>query len=463
MMLPGNTPTLMGGESGNDSYTKLLLHFNDLSMMDVSIGGSERRIVTPHNVYISTATKKFGSGSAVFGGAGNQYIFVKNSPDFDFGTGSFTVDWWEYRLSSIDGSASFRRNIDNNVCGYLLNHAVANRYQTYMSSNGSSWDVASGVDSGPITFNAWVHYAVVRNGNTFYVFKDGVQQATWSSSLALIAAPANHLLTIGHWNGNGFSGYMDEIRISKGIARWTSNFVPPQRAYGPNPDYSAYHTVGLWHFDGASNAAGTAFPDSSPYAKGNTGGNGYGYGSLYKFGNSSSYFDGGNYYNVIPGDEDWNFGSGDFTFDWWDWRSDLVDNRPGIVRSTEWSSYPPFLVGWMAGGNLYCYCSSDNASWNVLVNFSLGPVTANVWSHRAFARKNGTFYGFKDGVLQSTYSNTSAALPALISTSMFCGVWNHTASPQQQYWGHGLIEELRISKGIARWTANFTPPTAPYT
>jgi len=459
-MLPGITPALMGGESGNDVYTKLLLHFNDTSFMNVAAGGTPS-VATPNNTPIHTGEKRFGNASIYFQGGGASYVFVKNSPDFDFGAGSFTVDWWEKRFSVVAGSATVRRQLDNAVQGYLLNHATAGpRYQTYMSSNGSSWDIAGGIDSGSVDLDVWVHYAVVRNGNTFYHFKNGAQTATWSSSAALLACPANHALTLGHWNGNGFHGYIDEFRISKGIARWTSNFTPPGQAYGPTPDRSAWHTVGLYHFH-TTNAAGTVFTDSSPYAKPGTGGNGYGHPNDPLFSNpaGSSYFNAGNYYNVIDGQGDWNFGSGDFTIDWWDWRSDTADARPGIVRSTETLTYQPYLIGWMSGGYLYCYGSSNATGWDVFSNLHLGPVTANVWSHRALARKGGTFYGFKDGVLTDTRPDTFGPLHYRTNPDMFVGVWNAEGA---QYWGHGLMDELRISKGIARWTTNFTMPTRPY-
>jgi hypothetical protein len=454
-MLSGNTSVLSGGESGNDSYTKLLLHFD--SQLDSAVGASKRRIITPYNAPFN-ATKKFGTGSIFFNGTGSSYVLVENSADFDFGSGNFTVDWWEYRLNAIDGAAMVRRQIDNNVQGYLLGHATTNRGKIYMSSNGSSWDVANGIDMGAFDFGQWTHYAVVRNGNTFRTYKNGTVVTEWGSTLALLSAPANSSMTLGHWNGNGVNGYLDELRISKGIARWTANFAPPQRAYGPNQDYSAWHTVYLNHFNNITNAGGTSFVDSSPYNKGSTSATGYGH-PYDAFGTGGSiFFNGANTYAVVTGSEDFNFGSGDFTIDWRDWRSDDVAGRPAMVRTTTTLTYQPFLVGYTSG-NLYCYCSNDAVSWNILSALSLGPLSINSWSHRAFVRKNGIFYGFKDGVLQASYAGSAAPLPNRTTEPMFLGVWNYEGG---QNWGYGLMDELRISKGIGRWTANFTPPNAPY-
>jgi hypothetical protein len=82
------------------------------------------------------------------------------------------------------------------------------------------------------TVGEWFHTAIVRSGNTFYLFVDGIlgNYVTSAQAISDYAAP----LEIGraHPTGGGnFKGYMDEIRITKGAARWTGNFTPPHQAY----------------------------------------------------------------------------------------------------------------------------------------------------------------------------------------------------------------------------------------
>lgn len=462
-MLPQVAPALFSTEVGNDTYTKLLMHFNDMRFMNEAIGVTgPPRISTPHQTVLNTSIKKFGTSSLYFaGGAGYGYVFVPNSADFDFGTGDFTVDWWQYMVSAVNGSCVVRRNLGNTAQGLLLGYinTSVGQVHCYMSSDNTNWDIANAQNMGAYTLNTWTHLAVVRSGNTFRTFKDGVQQATWTSSLALAAGGDD--MTIGHWSGNNWNGYVDEFRISKGIARWTANFAPPAQAYGPAPpDRSAYHTVYLCHFDGASGAGGTAFPDASPYAKGNTSATAYGH-PYNKFGGGSVYWDAASFYLSLPGSQDFDFGSGDFTIDWWDWRSDTTNGRPLFVRWGGARSYQPFLIGYQSGNNLYCYASNDNASWNILSTFDIGTFVVNEWSHRALVRKDGTFYGFKDGVLIGTAAS-SLALPYYQSVNQsLLGAWNPDA-PSGTQWSYGLTEELRVSKGIARWTSNFTPPTVAY-
>jgi hypothetical protein len=383
---------------------------------------------------------------------GGSYLFMPNSTDFDFGSGNFTIDWWEYRTAASDQSCFVRRSADTNPQAFLLGYSSAGNWLVYMSSNNSTWDIASGVNCGALQYNVWNHFAVVRNGNTFLVFKNGTQVATWTSALPLYTG--NGGLYFGPWTTH-YQGYMDQIRFSKGVARWVSNFSPPTTPYGPIPDYSQYHTVLLLHGDGTPGAQ--TFPDSSVYAKGNAGVAGVSQISgTAKFG-QSLYVDYNSSYFYFGNSEDFNFGYGDLTIDWWDYRLDGVDSRPTLVRDSGQLVYQPFLIGYASAGTLYAYGSNDQASWNVVGSLNLGPFTPNVWSHRALVRKGTTFYGFKDGILQSTQAS-SQPFPSN-SGAIIWGYWNTGGYNG----GYQCMDEFRIVKGKAMWTANFTPPTAPYT
>ena len=73
------------------------------------------------------------------------------------------------------------------------------------------------------------HHALVRNGSTFYTFKDGTQVSTWTNSSSIREGEEK---TLANRGGSYVNGYVDELRVSKGIARWTSNFTPYTTAYG---------------------------------------------------------------------------------------------------------------------------------------------------------------------------------------------------------------------------------------
>ena len=109
---------------------------------------------------------------------------------------------------------------------YIAIGLVSGQFAVYATSNGSSWDIISGTSFGTAVANKWHHWAVVRNGNTFTGYLDGVGTvlATSSSSISLDTAD----LHIGSdTDGTSFSGFLSNVRIIKGTALYTSRFTPP--------------------------------------------------------------------------------------------------------------------------------------------------------------------------------------------------------------------------------------------
>jgi len=220
----------VGTTTGDVYYpqTSLLMHFNGTNGSTTMTDNSKNNLtVTSNNgAAISTAQSKFGGSSVLFDGT-NDYVTVTNSTDFDFGSGDFTIEYWEYRTSSGTQRPILSRNAIP-YTPYLIgwyDAGVSGNVVMYMSSNGSSWDIASNVSMGVLTTNVWTHYAVTRNGNTFRTFQNGTQISTFTSTAAFPAGAAS--LEIGRYNAlYYFQDYIDELRITKGIARYTSNFTP---------------------------------------------------------------------------------------------------------------------------------------------------------------------------------------------------------------------------------------------
>lgn len=132
---------------------------------------------------ISTAQSKFGGASVYFDGT-DDYLTVPDNSTFDFGLGDFTIEYWEYRTSSGIQSPILSRNTIT-YTPYVIgwnDGATPTVLMIYMSSNGSSWDIASGVSMGTLTTNVWKHYAVTRQGNTFRTFENGIQISTFTSA-----------------------------------------------------------------------------------------------------------------------------------------------------------------------------------------------------------------------------------------------------------------------------------------
>jgi hypothetical protein len=215
-----------------DAFTKLLLHCDGVNASTTFTDSSANAFtVTPNgNAQISTAQSKFGGASALFDGSGD-YLSIADHADFEFGSGDFTIDWW-MRPSGLGGSQTIitkRAGLADSGSFHVFASGASVLF--YASSSGSgSWEVASGVALGTIADNTWSHHEVVRSGNNFYCFKDGVQTGSTSSALTLVDE-AHPVLIGGEAAGQYYNGCIDELRISKGIARHTSAFSPPTAAY----------------------------------------------------------------------------------------------------------------------------------------------------------------------------------------------------------------------------------------
>lgn len=238
----GGTEIVSYTHSGIDGFTKLLLHCDGVdattTFTDASSAAHGGATVNG-NAQVDTAQSKFGGASLLLDGVGD-YLTYSNHADWELGSGDFTIDWWERRSSASVGGGAMARHANSNFAPWVLTKSDGANLRFFASSNGSSWDIADNVDLGAIELNAWHHFAIVRSGNIFFCFRDGAYQAIFSSDKSFFASSA--ALSIGRvWDSSSpaqgdFPGWMDEIRISKGVARWTSPFTPPAIAYAATTD-----------------------------------------------------------------------------------------------------------------------------------------------------------------------------------------------------------------------------------
>ena len=180
---------------------------------------------------ISTSVVKYGTGSIYFQGSGNRLSTPPNQPQLAFGAGDFTVEAWVYRTVSANGTI---------LCGQGDNASVAgSSYVFYVSSSATS-DLYVGSTSYAATspnpaLNQWAHVAYVRNGTSYKTYLNGVQvgSTTLAANAVVNAGSTTVLPSIGTTGGNTNTlvGYIDDLRVTKGIARYTSNFTPPTAAF----------------------------------------------------------------------------------------------------------------------------------------------------------------------------------------------------------------------------------------
>lgn len=212
-------------------------------------------ITTRGAAVLSTTQKKFGSTSLKITTATADLLSTLDSADFAYGSGDFTIDFWaycfdwtgfNYILGQVQDSSNF-----NGV--NLKRDSAAGGFGSANSGAGSGWDLNATVPSGLFTDNTWHHIEIGRSGNTWYFFVDGVSKTVTAALGSFSAAWKDMagLLYIGGnpsgFYGNHFTGYIDELRISKGVCRHTAGFTPPSSAYTTDA-----FTVLLMHFEGSN-------------------------------------------------------------------------------------------------------------------------------------------------------------------------------------------------------------------
>ena len=221
---------------GFDSYNKLLLHCDGAAGSTTFTDSSDSgHTVTANGSFELTTTDnewKFGGAGATADGTSGTWLSVPDSTDWAFGSGNFTLDMWIYPKTTNQILMGVREAA---FSWELLYYNNAINFWTDAAQN--DWPLGTGgVASnsiGDIT-NQWTHVAFVRNGNDWIFFINGVESGTGDGGNYSIRDVASTLSIGARNNGTYYqwNGYMDEIRISKGIARWTSNFTPPTNEYG---------------------------------------------------------------------------------------------------------------------------------------------------------------------------------------------------------------------------------------
>jgi len=218
---------------GVDGYTVLMIHSdNENGSVDFADNSRRRHSITANgDAHHEADQARFGQSSMYFDGSGD-YLEISDDLDWDFGTGPFTMEAWIW----LPPGESW---MHNGIIGQNTNdNVLCNIIEIYSSPNGSvRWlirtDGSGVVDivSTAISTETWHHVAAVRDGDTFKLFIDGVLAGseTWSGSVDVPDA-----MRVGqrdYGTAYYFRGYIDEVRITKGLARWTENFSPPTSPY----------------------------------------------------------------------------------------------------------------------------------------------------------------------------------------------------------------------------------------
>ena len=373
---------------------------------------------------------------------GSSSLTIPNDATLYFGSGDYTVEAWVYNTGTgndIKWIAGIWHYITPAAQAWGLYH---HNGQYIFVVDPADTIVTTGT-SGLHT-NEWTHLAVTKSGNVFRMFINGVQEST--TTLSHTMQNGSGALDIGA-AGSGpantrFGGHISDVHVIKGHAKYTADFAPPttpiaahaNTTFLMNPNPSIIDKAQKTNITLVGNVTSASPP-------------------LQLFGTPNERvmtFDGnGDWVIVSDNSPDFGFGTGDFTMECW-----INPTTAGIqdVFST--------LSNLNTAPHLYVDSSSQLVYYHTgSARITGGTITINQWHHIAVCRASNSTKLFLNGSqVGSTYSDTNnygTSNPCVIGSFYNNGSIVGGANSMQ-----GYIQDARVTKGLARYTANFTPPTA---
>ena len=214
----------------NFADVSLLLHGDgtDGSTTLTDSSSNSQTITLNGSTAISTAQSKFGGASIAFDG-NRDWLYPSDHTQFIFGTDDFTVEMWVYPT-------------DVSTFTYLYDSRPLNSNGAYVAIGISSSGVLNYVANSAVQItgtttvatNTWHHIAVSRSGTSTKMFLNGTQEgSTYTDSTNYTTVSGRPLIGANAFSNVVFDldGYIDDLRITKGVARYTANFTPPTEAF----------------------------------------------------------------------------------------------------------------------------------------------------------------------------------------------------------------------------------------
>ena len=361
-----------------------------------------------------------GTYSYSFDGS-SQYLSLASNTAFDQ-NGAFTFECWVYRNSTSTNGYFMAELLSGYLClGY--NSSL----QFFVDKSYISTPITS---SSTFAINTWHHVALAYDGTTTRLFVNGSLQG----SVAGGGVASGATLSIGRYltGTNYFPGYISNVRWVKGTALYTTAFTPttlplpiPSGTQLLTCQYPEIMDVSVNHF-AITNSGSTPAATQNP------------------FGNYYASFNGSNQYLTIPSNAAFAFGTGDFTIEGWFYPTSST--RQDIISFDDATANRLSII--CISNTLYYYRNDFQIASSA---YSL-----NAWFHFAVVRNSGVTKVYINGVQSGiSYTDTYSfpAQPVTIGRDSGGGGTYVT----------GYLSNIRVVKGTAVYTSNFTPPATPLT
>lgn len=216
-----------GGGDPDFASVSLLLHGDGAngSTTITDSSSTPKTVTAVGDAQISTAQSKFGGSSIAFDGTGDYITIAEASSSFTFGTGDFTIEFWLYP-SNLTGTTIIAdwRNASGGS-QYITLYRDTDTLYFFEGSNRIT-------GASALTNTVFQHIALCKGSNSTRLFVDGVQVGSTYADTTDYIAPQNGSIHFGGLLGTfSMAGHIDDVRITKGVARYTTGFTPPIAAF----------------------------------------------------------------------------------------------------------------------------------------------------------------------------------------------------------------------------------------
>lgn len=213
-------------------YVTLLLHCEGAhgatQITDSSSYTPSATFTRAGNAIVSNLQKRFGNTSIYCDGSGDYFTSPYLSR-YTFGSGNFTIEISFYAIAN--GYASILdiwSATSDFYQSWTIDVSPATGYISFIADLGSLGDINMFQISNAYSLNTWVDIAITRNADTWRLFVNGILKSTYTSAPSATMDPGAGALSVGGLDGRtdySFAGYVDQVRITKGICRYETDYV----------------------------------------------------------------------------------------------------------------------------------------------------------------------------------------------------------------------------------------------
>lgn len=423
-------------------------HFDDMSSnrLIASDGYSNTSVIetVPFSPYDKVTYSQADHSGSIFLGPGDSTFLTCTMSNI--GTGNFTAEGWVY-YDNMNSNHTFFSGDASNYNFDVYWQSASTNFKLYMAGGSTTTHSIGGSYTPPI--KRWLHLAVTRDGNTATMWVNGIQRGQVTDTGVGSANIDGTDFMIGSYTTGGaeiHEGYISDFRVQQGL-KYTAgqNFTPPTSPVGAAGAELYVATGSDCNIIDKSQAAyGIELQGGTNAITGST--------AVTKFSPASIYFNGtsGGCIELPQAQDLLNLEDTDWTIEWWYYPIGALNTIVHWDVSATGQAGVNMTSIYSSNANLYYYARGQSP---LTAN---GIFTADTWTHCAICKSGNNGYIFGDGVLKDTTSSM-----VNINSDYTWRIGDRiSGAPSANYPVYGYIEDFRITKGLARYTSAFTPPSA---